>query len=290
MKNGSLRAEASANRSFFVAIPALLWQILFLYVPLACIAVVSVLKNLEYSIFDNLTFVHYKALFNPIYFKIIFRSVVLAFFTSTVCFLIAFPIAYFLVFRVRHLRNLLLFFLVLPFWANFLVQVYAWFSVLERAGFLNSLLLRVGIISQPLHILNTPFAIYLVMVFCFLPFMVLPIYSSMEKIDRALFDVSYDLGGTTWQTITKVVMPLSSSGVRTAFLLVFIPSFGELVIPSLLGGGRQMFVGSLTSYLFLETKNIFAGAAFTCLSIAALLISVGLLLVVLKRVFGRDRV
>lgn len=289
MKN-SLRAESSVNRSFFVAVPALLWQVLFLYIPLFFILVMSVLKRLDFSVLENITLEHYAAFFNITYYKILFRSVVLAFVTSITCFLIAFPIAYLISFRVRHLKNFLLFFLVLPFWANFLVQVYAWFSILGYDGFLNTLLFNIGIISQPLHILNTPFAIYLVMLFCFLPFMVLPIYSSMEKINHAVLEASYDLGATSWQTIWRVVLPLSSSGIKTAFLLVFIPSFGEFIVPLLLGGGKQLFAGSLISYFFLETRNLFSGAAFTCLSIMVLLVSTMLLYVLLKKIFGRDRV
>ena len=289
MNNNGIKASALKEHSFFVAVPALLWQILFFYVPLFFIVVVSVAKRLDYSVFDNVTFEHYASLLNSVYFTIIGRSLALAFFNSFFCFLVAYPIAYFLAFRSRHLRNLLLFFLVLPFWANFLVQVYAWFSVLERGGFLNTALLNLGLINQPLALLNTPFAIYLVMLVCYLPFMVMPIYSSLEKINKTVFEASSDLGATTWQTLSRVIIPLSSSGVRIGFFLVFIPSFGEFVVPSLLGGGKQMFVGSLISYFFLETRSVFLGAAFTCLSGGVLIVSLVVLNMVLKKVFGRDR-
>ena len=130
MKNNSVKTAVLKERSFFIAVPALLWQILFFYVPIFFIAAVSVLRRLDYSIIGNLTFEHYRSLFNPAYYKILARSLVLALSNASLCFLIAYPVAYFLAFRVRHLRNLLLFLLVLPFWANFLVQVYAWFFVL----------------------------------------------------------------------------------------------------------------------------------------------------------------
>jgi len=290
MKNNNLKAVLPRDHSFFLAVPALLWQVLFFYVPLAFIVVVSVLKQLDYSFFGNFTFDHYATLLKPVYYQIIGRSFSLAFFNSLFCFLLAYPIAYFLAFRARHLRNLLLFLLVLPFLASFLVQVYAWFAVFERGGFLNSVLLGIGVISEPLHILNTPLAIYIVMLFCYLPFMVLPIYSSLEKIGNSFFEVSADLGASRWQTIWRIIMPLSSPGVRIGFLLVFIPSFGEFVVPALLGGSRQMFVGSLISYLFLETRSTFVGAAFTCLSGAVLIVGVLFLLWLLRKVFGRDRV
>jgi len=251
---------------------------------------VSFLKDIDYSVWGNFSLHHYGSLFSPIYYRILGRSLSLAFFTALVCLAIAYPIAYFIVFRVKRMRNVLLFLLVLPFWANFLVQVYAWFFVLEHKGILNSALLKIGLISEPLRVLNSQFAVYLVMLFCFLPFMVMPIYSSMEKINRSVFEASFDLGANRWQTLTRVIMPLSSSGIRTGFFLVFIPSFGEFVVPLLLGGGKQMFVGSLISFLFLETKSIEWGAAFTCLSAVVLIVAIGILNWLLKKIFGRDRV
>jgi len=289
MKNTGFKTAALRERHIFASMPALLWQIVFFYVPLFFILVVSVLKRLEYSIFDNLTVQHYKALFDPAYYKIISRSLLLAFSNSILCFAIAYPIAYFLVFRIKHLKSLMIFLLVLPFWANFLVQVYAWFFVLERGGFLNSALLGLGIISEPLHMLNTPFAIYIVMLFCYLPFMIMPIYSSLEGINKSLYEASSDLGASSWQTLFRITLPLSSSGIRTGFFLVFIPSFGEFIVPTLLGGGKQMFVGSLISYFFIETRSIFLGAAFTCVSGFMLLVAIALLTVFLRLVFGRDR-
>jgi len=278
------------ERSFFLGIPALLWQVVFFYIPLLVIVVVSVLKQLDYSIWDNLTLQYYAELFDFSSYKILVRSIALASFNSLFCFLIAYPVAYFIVFRVRRMHNLMLFFLVLPFWANFLVQVYAWFFVLEREGVLNTALLKIGIISEPLRILNTPFAIYLVMLFCYLPFMVMPIYSSLEKIDKSLLEASSDLGSTSWQTLSRIIVPLSSTGIRTGFFLVFIPSFGEFVVPLLLGGGRQMYAGSLISYLFLETRSFSLGAAFTCMSGVVLIACALLLNWLLKKVFGRARV
>ncbi|MCK5632501.1 ABC transporter permease [bacterium] len=290
MKNKGIKAAILKERNFFLSAPALLWQIIFFYIPIVFIVAVSVLHRLDYSIFDNITFSHYAILFDSSYYKIILRSVVLAFTNATLCFLVAYPVAYFLVFKTKHLRNLLLFLLVLPFWANFLVQVYAWFFILERGGFLNSILLGLGIIAQPLHLLNSSFAIYVVMLFCYLPFMIMPIYSSLEKINKSVFEASSDLGASTWQTILRVILPLSSSGIRTGFFLVFIPSFGEFIIPALLGGGKKMYVGSLISYFFLETRNVFLGAAFTCLSSAVLLVSIFVLNLLLRKFFGRDRV
>ena len=142
-----------------------------------------------------------------------------------------------------------------------------------------------GIISQPLHILNTSAAIYIVMLFCYLPFMVMPIYSSLLKIDKFVLEASFDLGANSLQTLSHVTIPLSASGIMTGFFLVLIPSFGEFVIPALLGGGKVMYVGSMITYFFLETKNPFLGAAFTCLSGFVLILFALLIYVIFKKLF-----
>jgi len=269
MKKNSVDVKVEApskDYAFAVAVPPVLWQILFLYVPLAFIAYVSFVRVIDVSVFKNITLENYKALFSTSYFKVISRSVLLAFFNALFCLLLAYPMAYFLAIKIKKYKNLFLFLLVLPFWTNFLVQAYAWFFILDYKGLLNTLLIKIGIIASPLHILNTPLAIYIVMLFCYLPFMVLPIYSSMAKIDKFVLEASSDLGATSWQTLGHITLPLSLSGIQTGFFLVLIPSFGEFVIPSLLGGGKSMYVGSLISYFFLETKDLFLGSAFTCFS------------------------
>lgn len=167
-----------------------------------------------------------------------------------------------------------------------MVQVYSWFFVLEHNGLLNTILLKLGIIQQPLHLLNNTFAIYLVMVYCYLPFMIMPLYSALEKIDRRVFEAAADLGATQWQTFIRVTVPLSMAGIRTGFFLVFVPSFGELVVPILLGGGKQLFVGPLITQYFLSARNPALGAAFTCISCIMLLIAVGLLYLFFKKYMG----
>jgi len=286
MKKNKFESEGVKEHAFAVALPAVLWQVLFLYLPLFFLIYISFVKALDYSVFKNLTLANYKALLDFSYLKIIARSVTLAFLNGFFCLLLAYPLAYFLALRVRKLKNLFIFLLVLPFWTNFLVQAYAWFFILDNNGILNKFLLKLGLISTPLHILNTPLAIYIVMLFCYLPFMVLPIYSSMAKIDKYLLEASSDLGATSWQTLGYVTLPLSLSGIRNGFFLVLIPSFGEFVIPVLLGGGKVMYVGSLISYFFLETKNVFLGAAFTCFS-GFILILVALIVYVIFKKFGK---
>ena len=147
------------------------------------------------------------------------------------CFLIAYPLAYFIAFRGKKYKNGLLFLLLIPFWTNFLLHVYAWFYVLEKHGFFNNILLQAGVISEPLLLLNSPFAIMIMMVYYYLPFMVLPIYSSLERFNSSLIEASFDLGATWFQTFRRIILPLTMRGIRAGFFLVYIPSFGEFAIP-----------------------------------------------------------
>lgn len=289
----NLISRLAQEQSFFWSMPALLWQLLFLYVPIAVIVVLSVLQRVDYAFWQHVTFAHYRTVMQPMYLVIIGRSLFLALSNACICLLFAYPVGYFLALRAKSWKNILLLLLILPFWTNFLVQVYAWFFVLERNGFLNLILQKFYLIAEPLQIMNTPAAIQLVMLFCYLPFMIMPIYTGLEKINKRLFEASADLGANPWQTFLRVTLPLSLSGVRTGFFLVFIPSFGEFVIPALLGGGKTMYVGTLVSYYFVESKNAHLGSAFTVVSAIILGLSAGALLMLFKqsvrRSFAKDR-
>lgn len=249
---------------FFMSMPALLWQTLFLYIPLIAIIVISFVHIINGILFFTLS--HYVQLLDIVYLKIIARSTMLALVTASMCLLLAYPVVYFLVFRTSKFKNIFLFFLILPFWTSLLVQAYAWFFVLEKYGLVNTILSQLGLIAEPLHILNTQFSTYLVMVYCYLPYMILPLYSTMEKLDRKLIEASLDLGASPLQTLLRVTLPLSLPGIKTGFFLVFVPSFGEFVIPVLMGGGKRFYIGSLIEHYFLVARDLYAGAAFTCLS------------------------
>lgn len=258
-----LSAIISQELSFLFSLPAVLWQLLFMIAPVIIIIYFSIADPSSWWPF---TLKYYMQHMRWTTVKIIGRSLFFALTTATTCLLLAYPVSYYLAFRVRRLRGFLLFLLTLPFWVNFLVQVYAWYFLLEYKGLINIVLLKLGIIQEPLLMVNSLFAIYIVMVYCYLPFMIMPLYSTLEKIDSRLLEASADLGATPWQTFRRITIPLSLPGIKTGFLLVLIPSFGEFVIPSLVGGSKNMFVGSLVSYYFLVARNNPAGAAFTCLS------------------------
>ncbi len=259
----------SKELPLFCSLPAVVWQIFFMVGPILIIGFYSIADS---SSWWRISLVHYRNLFEFTYFKIIARSLLLAVATALTGLLFAYPVAYFLALRVRRFKNFLLFLLTLPFWVNFLVQIYAWYFLLERNGLINNFLLKLGIISEPLLLSSSLFAVFIVMLYCYLPFIIMPLYSVLEKIDTRLLEASADLGASSWQTFWRITVPYSMPGVKTGLLLVMIPAFGEFVIPALIGGSKYMLVGSLISYYFLAARNNHAGAAFTCLSGVVLLV------------------
>ncbi|MGE0009179.1 MAG: ABC transporter permease [Candidatus Babeliales bacterium] len=267
-----LREFFLQEQKFFWTLPALLWQILFLCMPFLFVLGVSFISVTDTESL-SFTLAHYKALALPVYAYIILRSLVLALTTATLCLCIGYPVSYYLAFYVKRWKNPLLFLLILPFWTNILVQVYAWFFILEKEGIINNVLRGLGIIQQPLALLNSIFAIAIVMLYCFLPFMIFPIYTVLEKMDRTLIEASKDLGATTFQTWRRVVLPLSMPGIKTGFFLVFVPAFGEFVIPLLMGGDKYFFVGGLISYEVLIARDWPFAAAFTVVACLVLLIA-----------------
>ncbi len=249
----AIKSAIIRELSFVFSVPAVLWQVLFLYFPLVILIYASLYQS--YLIF-----------FEMIYVRIVARSLLLAGGSAFFCLLLAYPVAYFLALKVERGKNILLFLLTLPFWTNFLIQVYAWFFLLDRNGLINVLLKSVGLISEPLYLLNNQFSIFLVMVYCYLPFMIMPLYSILHKMDVTLLESSMDLGATRWQTFRNITLPLSITGIKTGLLLVFVPAFGEFVIPALVGGSKYMLVGSLISYYFLVVRDSRLGSAFTVVS------------------------
>lgn len=262
---------AKGEGSFAIGISPIIWQILFFYLPLALLFGSSIIKMSASGKVQGLTLDHFAAIFNFTYFRIIGNSILLSLITTFLCLSIGFPVAYYIATRKGLIKNFLLFLLIIPFWTNFILHIYAWFFVLEKHGVINNLLQNVGLIHQPLHILNSYAAVVMMMVYFYLPFMILPLYSSLERFDPLLLEASYDLGAGRSQTIRRILLPLTMGAIRAGILLVYIPSFGEFVIPELLGGDRVFFVGNLVSLFVMGDKTAPAGIAFTVLSTLVLL-------------------
>jgi putrescine transport system permease protein len=166
-----------------------------------------------------------------------------AFFSTLICLALGYPMAYAIARAPRSTQGLLLLIIMLPFWTSFLLRVYALAGIIRDGGILNTALLHLGIISQPLHIMRTSLAVYLGIIYSYLPFMVLPLFATLEKLDPTLLEAAADLGSTPWRAFRDITWPLSVPGVIAGSMLVFIPAVGEFVIPALLGGPNQLMIG-----------------------------------------------
>jgi spermidine/putrescine transport system permease protein len=218
---------------------------------------------------------NYIRLFDPLYAVILLRTFLMAGIATLGCLLLGFPLALFIS-RSGRRRNLYLQLVILPFWTSFLVRTYAWMFLLRDTGLINSMLLATGIIDEPLPLLYNHGAVFIGLVYGYLPFVVLPIYATLERLDRSLIEASADLGATPWQTLTRVIVPLCKPGFRAAALLVFIPCLGAFLTPDLLGGGKSVMVGNLIQNQFTTARDwpFGSAAALVLMSIVMVLLIV----------------
>jgi putrescine transport system permease protein len=234
------------------------WLLLFFLAPFAIIVKISLADPLVAqppftALIDwaaqgwdriHVTFDNYLFLFQDHYYAIIYlSSIKLAAISTLLCLLLGYPMAYFIARQPARRRNLLLLGIILPFWISFLLRVYAWIGLLNTNGVINTILQWLGLIDQPLSLIYNDFAVYLGIVYSYLPFMILPLYANLEKQDLDLQDAAADLGARRWQVFRDVTLPLSMPGVIAGSLLVFIPAIGEFIIPALLGGSDTLMIG-----------------------------------------------
>ncbi len=201
--------------------------------------------------FDNFTFLT----LDPLYYTAYLSSLKIAAISTVLTLLVAFPMAYGMARAPEEWRPTLMMLVILPFWTSFLIRVYAWVGILGKEGFLNMVLLWSGLIDEPLTILNTNTAVYIGIVYTYLPFMILPIYSTLEKLDMSLIEAAEDLGCTRFQAFWLITAPLSIPGVVAGCFLVFIPALGEFVIPSLLGGSDTLMIGKVLWDEFFSNRD-----------------------------------
>ncbi|HYD98503.1 MAG TPA: ABC transporter permease [Alphaproteobacteria bacterium] len=213
---------------------------------------------------------------NPDYLRIFARSFGLAVATTVLALLIGFPVALYMAMQPERRRNLLVFLVTIPFWTNLLVRNYAWILLLRNGGLVDGVLQGAGVTEQPLGILYTNTAVAIGLVYSFLPFMVLPIYTSLEKLDFRLVEAAYDLGAGKALALRRVVIPLAKPGIAAGCILVFIPCLGAYVTPELLGGGKALLIGNLIQSQFGVARNWPFGAAlaFFLLSVVLLAMTV----------------
>ena len=267
--------------------PATIWLGLFFFVPLLLILAYSFGTS---GIYGGITLGfnpgNYLKVFDPLYLEIIGRSFVIAGLTTLLCVLLGYPLAYFIVFKARRWRNILILLVMVPFWTSLLIRAYAWVVILGGNGLANRALQFLGITDEPLTLIFTPEAVLMGMTYSYLPFMVLPLYAALERFDTRLKEAAKDLGASRWHTFWRVTFPLSMPGLIAGSILVFIPSAGEFVIPDLLGGSRTVMTGNLIQQQFLQARDWAFGSALSVL-LAVLLL--GAIMFYIRR-FGTDRV
>ncbi|MCU0514917.1 MAG: ABC transporter permease [Anaerolineae bacterium] len=262
-----LEARSRRRRTLggvLLALPAILWLALFFLIPLGIMVVVSVLtRDASGAGVLPLTLEHYERVFG-VFSPVLWRSIGISLVATLVCLVIGYPLAFFISTRQRQwVRQVCLFLVILPFWTNFLVRTYAWRVLLGDEGTINSILSATGLIQEPLQLLNTQFAVVVGLVYGFLPFMVLPIYASVERFDFRFVDAAHDLGANDLRAFLEVVFPLTLPGVFAGSALVFIPCVGAFVTPDLLGGTSGLMIGNLIQRQFGGSGNMPLGSALS---------------------------
>lgn len=219
----------------------------------------------ERQLDDSLAFV-------DAYLLIALRSIGIAAATTLVTLLIGFPVAVWLAMQPPHKRGLLIFLITVPFWANLLIRTYAWILLLRESGVVNGTLMGLGLVDQPLQLLYTDGAVLLGLVYTYAPFVVLPIYATLEKMDMRLLEAAQDLYAGRWRTLRKVVLPIARPGILAGAILTFVPCLGAMVAPELLGGGTRMMLGNLIFRQFSDARNWPFGSALALVLMAAVML------------------
>ena len=256
-----------------LATPYAIWSVLFIVIPLILIVFFSFTKQVDGRYMFTLD--NFDKFFNVMYFKVVRRSLVLAFISTVLCLIVGYPTAYIISKAKPSKRATLLLLCILPMWMNFLLRTYAWSAILGKNGFINTLLGMVGL--GPINILYTDAAVLLGMVYNFLPFMILPIHTILSKMDQDLINAAKDLGANSTQVFTKVIFPLSMPGVVSGITMVFMPAVSTFVISKLLGGGQFMLIGNLIEQQFMSVGDWHFGSAISIFMMIVILISMALM-------------
>jgi putrescine transport system permease protein len=263
-----------------------IWLLLFFFMPFLLVAKISFAElqlgippYTELVAFKDgvvqisLNVAHYAFLFtDSLYFATYVNSVIVAAVTTLFCLLLGYPMAYYIARSNPSSRNLLMMAVMLPFWTSFLIRVYAWVGILKNNGLLNNFLMAIGLIHTPIELYRTNTAVYIGMVYSYLPFLVMPLYAHLVKMDLTLLEAAYDLGAKPWKAFLQITLPLSKNGIVAGCLLVFIPAVGEYVIPELLGGANTLMIGRVMWNEFFSNADWPMASAVTCAMVLLLLV------------------
>jgi spermidine/putrescine transport system permease protein len=255
--------------------PVTLWLVLLVAIPLIYVFVLSFLTRMPNgSVSLTFSMANYAKLMNPEYLHVYGISLFIAGITTLVCIFLSYPFAWFMAQGSQRRKTLMLLMVIIPFWTNSLIRLYGWKTILGNEGVLNKTLLALHLIREPLQMLFTTPAVILGMIYTLLPFMILPIYASVEKLDKTLLEAANDLGAKTVSTFIEVSLPLTAPGIFAGSIMVFIPTLGYFFVSDLLGGGNTMMVGNLIKNQFYTAQNWPLGAALSIVLIVITLILV----------------
>jgi len=277
------------GRTAVVAGP-FIWLLLFFLVPFLLVVKISFADSqlgippytqlvdfADGALHITLDLSHYAFLLtDSLYFATYVNSVVVAAISTVLCLLIGYPMAYYIARSNPATRNLLMMAVMLPFWTSFLIRVYAWIGILKNNGLLNNFLMSIGLIHSPIELYHTNTAVYIGMVYSYLPFLVMPLYAHLVKMDLTLLEAAYDLGAKPWKAFWQITLPLSKNGIIAGCLLVFIPAVGEYVIPELLGGANTLMIGRVMWNEFFDNADWPMASAVTCAMVLLLLVPMAL--------------
>src|SRR6266404_5654958 len=258
----------------FLLAPAILWLLLLIVAPLLIVLVVSLATHGTYGkTLYNFTPANFLRAFDPLYLRAYWRTIWIATTTTVLCAIVSYPVAYYLALRApERWKRTLLVLTVIPFWTSFLIRTYAWILLLRSEGVINSALMGTGLIGGPLKLLYSDFAVLIGQVYGELPFMILPIYVALDRLDIRLLEAAQDLGANRFWTFVKITLPLSRPGLIAGIALVFIPSLGAFITPDLLGGAKSVMIGNLIQNQFTQLNQPFGSALSLILTATVLLL------------------
>ncbi|MCW5751891.1 MAG: ABC transporter permease [Alphaproteobacteria bacterium] len=234
----------------FLAAPKL-WLVVFFVLPMMTMVLYSFWRVADYQIVADFTLRNYEKIGGSLYVGVFLRTIRISIYVTVLSLLIGYPVAYFLARKVRRFKLTLLLLVILPLWTSYLVRTYAWMLILGTQGVINQSLMAVGLIEEPISwLLYSDFAVTIALVHIYMPYLILPLYAVLEKINPSILEAAWDLGGGRIRTFLSVILPLSLPGIATGCLFVFIPSMGAFVTPELLGGTRSIMIGSIIAQQF----------------------------------------
>ncbi len=263
--------------------PSAFWLLIFTLIPMGIVVYYSFLTRGPWgTVLYDFTLDSYRQILDPLFLKIFARSIKLAVLTVAICLVAGYLIAYWIAFYGGKRKNFLLFLVILPFWTSYLVRLYAWIALLSDHGLINNFLIKFSLIDAPLPLLHNESAVLVGLVYTYLPFMILPLYASLERLDRSVLEAAADLGATAKERFFQITLPLTKGGMLSGSVLVFTPAIGEYLIPELLGGAHVMMIGKFIALKFIGLRHWPLGSTYSLLLLTMTLI----LLYVYMRIGG----